>query len=238
MFLSCVPCGTFPHSAPIRRHRNDPVSFRTTPPSRRWPRSAFSNASGRSSRSPAIHGHRAKRNALPNLGHRRSRWFLPALVIAACMPSLLTGCAATRVAIAKRNLEVSTRMRDAVFLDPFGGGAETIANATVKDVTYVAITDAQISERPSSDSGNSRSTPSKESAAASSPRLPRRRRRSVTAPGSSAPRTRSISSTRKRRRCSTRGWRESCPACSEWLARVMQQVRQHQNSRLRNYRIP
>ena len=184
MFLSCVPCGTFPHSAPIRRHRNDPVSFRTTPP---------------------------------------SRWFLPALVIAACRPSLLTGCAATRVAIAKRNLEVSTRMRDAVFLDPvggdkrtafiyvrntsdrpdfdietplksaiagrgyrivndsdeahfklqaqvlsvsrmsitaaeaaldagYGGGivggvAETIANATVKDVTYVAITDAQISER-------------------------------------------------------------------------------------------
>jgi hypothetical protein len=39
---------------------------------------------------------------------------------------MLAGCAATHVAIAKRNLEVSTRMSDAVFLDPVGGDKRTV----------------------------------------------------------------------------------------------------------------
>ena len=89
-----------------------------------------------------------------------------------------------------------------------GGIAETIANAAVKDVTYVAITDVQISERAREGvvgrrelevdaqqgmGGSEQST------------LPKRRRRSATAPGSSAPPTRSIWSTKMRRHCSMRG---------------------------------
>ena len=50
---------------------------------------------------------------------------LSVLLIALCLLSLLVGCAATHVAIAKRNLEVSTRMSDAVFLDPVGGDKRT-----------------------------------------------------------------------------------------------------------------
>ena len=48
------------------------------------------------------------------------------LLVAACLFSILAGCAATHVAIAKRNLEVSTRMSDAVFLDPVGGDKRTV----------------------------------------------------------------------------------------------------------------
>ena len=51
---------------------------------------------------------------------------LSVLLIALCLLSLLAGCAATHVAIAKRNLEVSTRMSDAVFLDPVGGDKRTV----------------------------------------------------------------------------------------------------------------
>ena len=50
---------------------------------------------------------------------------LRALLIALCLLSLLAGGATTQVAIAKRNLEVSTRMSDAVFLDPVGGDKRT-----------------------------------------------------------------------------------------------------------------
>ena len=134
MFLSCVLRGTFPKLATVRRHRIGvirpvaavfPGNSSASPPSCRWPRSAFFNASGRSSRSPAIRGHRPKRNGLPNLGHRPSHRFLFALLIAPCLLSMLAGCAATHVAIAKRNLEVSTRMSDAVFLDPVGGDKRT-----------------------------------------------------------------------------------------------------------------
>ena len=88
-----------------------------------------------------------------------------------------------------------------------GGIAETIANAAVKDVTFVAITDVQISERrgrASSDAATWRSTRSRGSAAARRRRLAKRRRRSATAPGSSARRTRPTSSTRRRRGHSTR----------------------------------
>ena len=49
-----------------------------------------------------------------------------ALLIAVCLVTMLAGCAATHVAIAKRNLDVSTRMSDAVFLDPVGGDKRTV----------------------------------------------------------------------------------------------------------------
>ena len=55
----------------------------------------------------------------PAFGH------LSLLLTALCLLSLLAGCAATHVAISKRNLEVSTRMSDAVFLDPVGGDKRT-----------------------------------------------------------------------------------------------------------------
>ena len=62
---------------------------------------------------------------MPRL-NRCSSFRLPvALLVAACVFSMLAGCAATHVAIAKRNLEVSTRMSDAVFLDPVGGDKRT-----------------------------------------------------------------------------------------------------------------
>ena len=115
MFLSYVPRETFPNLVPMRRRRiavARPVAGvfpgnSSTPSPRRWPRSAFSNASGRSNWSRAIHGHRPKRSALPNLGHRLSLRFVFALLIAPCLFSMLSGCAATHVAIAKRNLDVS-----------------------------------------------------------------------------------------------------------------------------------
>ena len=50
---------------------------------------------------------------------------LRVLLIPTSLPSLLAGCAATHAAISKRNLEVSTRMSDAVFLDPVGGDKRT-----------------------------------------------------------------------------------------------------------------
>ena len=75
-----------------------------------------------------------------------------------------------------------------------GGIAETIANAAVKDATFVAITDMQISEKARggapSVAATSKSTRSKAWAAASNRRLLKRRRRSAAAPGSSVRRTR------------------------------------------------
>lgn len=50
---------------------------------------------------------------------------LRVLLIATSLPSLLAGCAATHVAISKRDLEVPSRMSDAVFLDPVGGDKRT-----------------------------------------------------------------------------------------------------------------
>ena len=88
----------------------DPGSSSALSPSIPWPRSAVRKASGGCNRGRAIHARGAKREGLPFR-------FLPALLIAPC---LLTGCAATHVAIAKRNLEVSTRTSDAVFLDGSG----------------------------------------------------------------------------------------------------------------------
>ena len=46
-------------------------------------------------------------------------------LVAASSLSLLAGCAAIHVAISKRNLEVPTRMSDAVFLDPVGDDRRT-----------------------------------------------------------------------------------------------------------------
>ena len=133
MVLSYVPRGTFPNPIPMRRRRRGdgrvfPGAYPgnlASPPSRRLPRSAFSSLSGRTSRARAIHDHRANRNGPSNLSHRPSLRFLLVFLTAACLLSLLAGCAATHVAIAKRNLEVSTRMSDAVFLDPVGGDKRT-----------------------------------------------------------------------------------------------------------------
>lgn len=48
------------------------------------------------------------------------------LAIIAVAASLLSGCAATHVAISKRDLDVQTRMSDTVFLDPVGPDKRTI----------------------------------------------------------------------------------------------------------------
>ncbi len=39
---------------------------------------------------------------------------------------LLSGCAATHVAISKRDLDVQTKMSDTVFLDPVGADRKTV----------------------------------------------------------------------------------------------------------------
>ena len=133
MFLSYAPRGTFPNSIRLRRHRSSVVRVvagvfpgnASPPPPCRRPQSSFSSTCGGASRTPAIHGRRPKRNGLPSPGHRPSFRLLFALLIAPCLLSMMAGCAATHVAIAKRNLEVSTRMSDAVFLDPVGGDKRT-----------------------------------------------------------------------------------------------------------------
>ena len=87
----------------------------------------FSDAFGGSNRTSAIHGHcPPKPDGIPKPCHRSSFRLLSALLIASCLISMLSSCAATHVAIAKRNLEVSTRMSDAVFLDPVGGDKRTV----------------------------------------------------------------------------------------------------------------
>ena len=135
MFLSYAPHKTFLTSTiPLSRHRSSAThmlagvfSGNSSPlPSCRRVRSSFSNASGGSSRTSAVHSHRPKRQGMWNLTHRPSFRLLFALLIAPCLFSMLSGCAATHVAIAKRNLEVSTRMSDAVFLDPVGGDKRTV----------------------------------------------------------------------------------------------------------------
>ena len=115
MFLSYVPRATFPTSIPIPRHRRAaarlaaavfPGNSPGTSPSWRWPRSSLPGSCRLSSQTPTLRS-------------------LLSLLIAACLLGVLSGCAATHVAIAKRNLEVSTRMSDAVFLDPVGGDKRT-----------------------------------------------------------------------------------------------------------------
>ena len=100
MFLSYVPRATFPTSIPIPRHRRAAAVFPGnspgTSPSCRTPRSSLSGSCRLSSRTPTLRS-------------------LLSLLIAACLLGVLSGCAATHVAIAKRNLEVSTRMSDAVY---------------------------------------------------------------------------------------------------------------------------
>ena len=134
MFLSYAPHKTSQTSIPLPRRRSSVTRLvagvfsgnSSPPPSCRRMRSSFSNASGGSSRTPAIPGRRPKRQGMPYLTHRPSFQLLFALLIASCLFSMLSGCAATHVAIAKRNLEVSTRMSDAVFLDPVGGDKRTV----------------------------------------------------------------------------------------------------------------
>ena len=134
MFLSYAPRETFPGSMRLRRHRSSAARLTTgvdsdhtffSLPSSRSPRPSLANPYGDSGRTPAIHAQRAKQNGLRNPRHRPSLRLLLALLIAPCLLSMLAGCAATHVAIAKRNLEVSTRMSDAVFLDPVGGDKRT-----------------------------------------------------------------------------------------------------------------
>ena len=94
---------------------------------------------------------------MPRL-NRCSSFRLPvALLVAACVFSMLAGCAATHVAIAKRNLEVSTRMSDAVFLDPVGGDKRTAfiyvrntsdrPNFDIETPLKSAIAGARVSDR-------------------------------------------------------------------------------------------
>ena len=98
MFLSCVPRGTFPNSTGLRRHRSSVVRVvagvfpgnSSSPPPCRWPQSSFSNPCSGPSRTPAIHGHRPKRNGLLNLGHHPSFRLLLALLIAPCLFSMLS----------------------------------------------------------------------------------------------------------------------------------------------------
>ena len=113
MFLSPARRGAFPNLVPMRRHRS------------RAARPIAGVYPGDSGPTPVIRAYRTKQNGPPNRGHRPSLRFLLALLIAPCLLSMLAGCAATHVAIAKRNLEVSTRMSDAVFLDPVGGDKRT-----------------------------------------------------------------------------------------------------------------
>ena len=47
-------------------------------------------------------------------------------LILAALVTVLTGCAAVHTSIAKRNLDVQTRMSDAVFLDPVGPDKRTV----------------------------------------------------------------------------------------------------------------
>lgn len=55
-----------------------------------------------------------------------SRVALSALLTACLLLPLLTGCGAVHTSIAKANLEVSTKMSDAVFLDPVGKAQRTL----------------------------------------------------------------------------------------------------------------
>lgn len=48
------------------------------------------------------------------------------MIVVALAATLLSGCAATQVAISKRDLDVQTKMSDTVFLDPVGADKKTI----------------------------------------------------------------------------------------------------------------
>ena len=52
------------------------------------------------------------------------RLFILGVIV--CLSSLATGCAATHTAIAKRNLDVQTKMSDTIFLDPVGPAKKVI----------------------------------------------------------------------------------------------------------------
>ena len=54
------------------------------------------------------------------------RFALSALLTACLLLPLLSGCGAVHTSIAKANLEVSTKMSDAVFLDPVGPAKRTL----------------------------------------------------------------------------------------------------------------
>ena len=134
MFLSYTPRKTFQTSILLPRHRGGTTrcgagvfsGSSSAPRSCRRVRSSFSNASAGSSPTLATHSHHSKGKFILKVIHRPSFRLLFALLIASCLFSILAGCAATHVAIAKRNLEVSTKMSDAVFLDPVGGDKRTV----------------------------------------------------------------------------------------------------------------
>ena len=48
------------------------------------------------------------------------------MIVVALAATLLSGCAATQVAISKRDLDVQTKMSETVFLDPVGADKKTI----------------------------------------------------------------------------------------------------------------
>ena len=49
-----------------------------------------------------------------------------AAAVAACLGLALSGCAATSTAVAKRNLDVQTKMSDTIFLDPVSPDQRTV----------------------------------------------------------------------------------------------------------------